>query len=188
VDVNQFEPQYPGEQIQAWSGTEQITNLDGQDVVLFTTLAGESYVLKSSLIWGAEGNIIGRLGDIIEVEGYLLLDQQMGGYIIMQDIAGTAQPDDIVDCAQVPVIDHSQDLSSNPGSVLQGTLTIESVELAYDAINLDRCNPSAADDPNMAPWLMVQPMWVFTGHFDDGRRFTVQVQALPDEYLINPIN
>jgi hypothetical protein len=31
--------------------------------------------------------------------------------------------------------------------------------------------------------LYVQPMWVFTGHFDDGRRFIIQVQALPSEYL-----
>jgi hypothetical protein len=35
----------------------------------------------------------------------------------------------------------------------------------------------------MIPLLYVQPMWVFNGHFDDGRRVIIQVQALPDEYL-----
>jgi hypothetical protein len=31
-------------------------------------------------------------------------------------------------------------------------------------------------------------MWVFTGHFDDGRRFEIRVQALPDEYLTNSMS
>jgi hypothetical protein len=26
-------------------------------------------------------------------------------------------------------------------------------------------------------------VWVFTGHFDDGRIIVIQVQALPEEYL-----
>ena len=79
--------------------------------------------------------------------------------------------------------DHSRGPSSNPGAVLQGQVTIDTIELAYDAINLDRCQASARIDPNMSSWLVVQPMWVYNGHFDDGRRFIVQVQALPDEYL-----
>jgi hypothetical protein len=133
--------------------------------------------------WGAEGNIIGRLGDLIEIEGYIIPDQQVGGYLVLKDTAGSTQPDGVADSAQVSVWDHSQDPSSNPGAVLQGKVSIDNVELVYDAINLDRCQASAADDPNMAPWLFVQPMWVFNGHFEDGRRFIVQVQALSDEYL-----
>jgi hypothetical protein len=35
----------------------------------------------------------------------------------------------------------------------------------------------------MLPFLTVQPVWVFTGHFDDGRIIVIQVQALPEEYL-----
>jgi hypothetical protein len=183
IDVARYEPVYPGEQIQVWTGTEQILTLDGQSVVLFTTSGGESYVLKSSLDWGAEGNIIGRLGDLIEIEGYLTPDQQVGGYLVLHDTAGGTQPDGIADSAQITIWDHTQDPSSNPGAVLQGAVTIDKVELEYDAINLDRCQASAADDPNMIPWLYVQPMWVFNGHFDDGRRVILQVQALPDEYL-----
>ena len=141
-------------------------------------------MLKSSVDYPpADANIIGRLGDLIEIEGYIIPDQQLGGYLYIKDTAGTVQPDGVADSAQVMIWDHSQDPSSNPGAVLQGTVTIDTIELAYDAINLDRCLPSAADDPNVAPWLYVQPMWVFNGHFEDGRRFIAQVQALPDEYL-----
>ncbi len=184
INVTSYEPVYPGEQIQEWTGTEQILTLDGQSVVLFTTSAGDSYVLKSSVDYPpADANIIGRLGDLIEIEGYLLPDQQLGGYTLLQDTAGSTQPDGVVTSSLVSIWDHTQDPSANPGAVLQGTVTIDNIELAYDAINLDRCPPSAATDPNMASWLYVQPMWVFTGHFDDGRRFIAQVQALPDEYL-----
>ena len=182
--MSRIEPVYPGEQIQVWTGTEQILTLDGKEVVLFTTSSGESYVLKSSVDYQpADANIIGRLGDLIEIEGYVIPDQQLGGYLLLKDTAGSAQPDGVADSAQVNVWDHSQDPSSNPGAVLQGRVTIDTIELAYDAVNLDRCQASAADDPNLAPWLYVQPMWVFNGHFEDGRRVFIQVQALPDEYL-----
>lgn len=184
INVTSYEPVYPGEQIQEWTGTEQILTLAGQSVVLFTTSVGDSYVLKSSVDYPpADANIIGRLGDLIEIEGYLLPDQQLGGYVLLQDTAGTTQPDGVVTSSLVSIWDHTQDPSTNPGVVLHGRVTIDNVELAYDATNLDRCQASAATDPNLAPWLNVQPMWVFTGHFDDGRRFIAQVQALPDEYL-----
>jgi hypothetical protein len=64
IDVDHFEPVYPGEYIQVWTGTEQIFTLDGQEAILFTTPEGESYVLKSSVDFPpADANIIGRLGD-----------------------------------------------------------------------------------------------------------------------------
>jgi hypothetical protein len=183
INVDRYEPEYPGVQIQEWSGTEQVVTLDGQEVVQFTTSNGENYVLKSSIDWGAEGNIIGILGNLIEIEGYIIPDQWIGGYSVLKDTAGSTQPDGVVTSAQVSVWDHTQDPGSDPGAFLQGQVTIDHIELAYDAINLDRCQASAAEDPNLSSYLYVQPMWVFNGHFDDGRRFIVQVQALPEEYL-----
>jgi len=183
LNVDRFEPIYPGLQIQAWSGTEQIVSVEGQDVVLFTTSGGEQYVLNSSLVWGAVNNVIGYLGDLIEIEGFVIPDNLVGGYPVLKDLAGSSPPDGVVDSTNFSVWDHTQDPSSNPGAVLHGNVTIDKIELAYDAINLDRCQASASEDPNMASWLYVQPMWVFNGHFEDGRRFITQVQALPDEYL-----
>ena len=78
LNVDCFEPVFPGVQIQAWSGTEQIISVDGQDVVLFTTSGGDLYVINSSLVWGAENNVIGYLGDLIEIEGYIIPDKLVG--------------------------------------------------------------------------------------------------------------
>jgi hypothetical protein len=30
---------------------------------------------------------------------------------------------------------------------------------------------------------MVQPVWRFTGSFEDGRTFEIQIQAIAEEYL-----
>jgi hypothetical protein len=92
-------------------------------------------------------------------------------------------PDDVVSSAEPYFWDHTQDLGSDPGSILEGHATVENIELAYFAISLDRCTASDESDPTLAPWLYVQPVWVFSGTFDDGRRFEIRVQALPDEYL-----
>jgi hypothetical protein len=64
-----------------------------------------------------------------------------------------------------------------------GLVTIEKIELAYDSIATDRCPPGASNNPLLAQFLVVQPVWVFSGHTEDGRLFEVVIQALPDEYL-----
>jgi hypothetical protein len=72
-------------------------------------------------------------------------------------------------------------------AALQGIGTVTKVELAYAAATLQQCGGiQHVNDPAQAPWLYVQPIWRFTGTFEDGRPFEVQVQALPDEYLSNP--
>jgi hypothetical protein len=169
-------------QIQSWNGTEQIITLEGKDVVLFTTSGGENYVIKSSLDWGAEGNLIGILGDLIEIEGFVIPDQLFGGYSILKDLAGSYPTDGVVESAQIYLWDHTQDPASNPGVALRGKVTIDKIELAYDAINLDCCQHLLVRI-QYGPWLYVQPMGYSMVTSDDGRRFILQVQALPDEYL-----
>jgi len=66
---------------------------------------------------------------------------------------------------------------------IQGNTTVDQVELVYAAAFLERCSNLATTNPADAPWLVVQPVWRFTGRLDDGRVFEIQVQALPDEYL-----
>jgi len=182
VNVDRYEPQYPGVIIQQWNGTESIVNLEGQDVVLLAADSGEAFVLQSSLTWGAEGNIIGVLGNLIEIEGYVIPDRQFGGYPVIQDMSGGIPPDMEVTSDDLFIQDHSYD---TPGQTIwmEGHVTIDSIELAYASITMENCLSSHADNPDVIPSLIVQPVWVFTGHFDDGRLIVIQVQALPDEYL-----
>ena len=183
VSVERYEPLDPDLQIQEWAGTEQVTNLEGQDVVLFTTRDGQSFVLYSSLIWGAEGNQIGVPGDLIGIEGYIIPDRQLGGYPVIRDVAGEMPPDGVVSSSLPFEYDHAQDMGAFPAETLSGQVTIDRIELVYASITLQHCTAGYVDDPNGVSWLVVQPIWVFSGHFDDGRLFTIQINALPDEYL-----
>ena len=151
-------------------------------MVLLTADSDEQFVLQSSLTWGAEGNIIGVLGNLIEIEGYVNPDRQFGGYPVIQDMSGGIPPDMEVTSDDLFIQDHSYD-TPGQSSLMDGHVTIDSIELAYASITMENCLSSHATDPDIAPSLIVQPVWVFTGHFDDGRLIVIQVQALPDEYL-----
>jgi len=62
---------------------------------------------------------------------------------------------------------------------------VEKAELVYATASLAGCRGMSLteSDPKLAPWLTVQPVWRFTGSFDDGRTFEIQIQALDEAYL-----
>jgi hypothetical protein len=183
IDVTQFEPVYPDLHLQQWAGTEQIANVEGRDVVLFTTTDGQTYVTSPSLEWPADSQIIGVPGDQIGLEGYLIPDQLYGGYAIIKEIAGEVPPDNVIESAKPSIIELSMMEGYNQEQALVGNVMIENIELAYRSTSMQRCTSDFASYPDADQFLTLQPVWVFTGRFDDGRRFQLQVQALPDPYL-----
>ncbi|OGO70253.1 MAG: hypothetical protein A2Z49_09100 [Chloroflexi bacterium RBG_19FT_COMBO_56_12] len=183
INVTRFEPVYPGVQLQQWAGTEEIANVEGQEVILFITTAGQTYVTSSSLQWPAQDLLMGRPGDLIGIEGYIIPDQLYGGYAVIKETGGEMPPDDVIQSAQPSVYDPSMFGEFDQSQFLVGQVTIENVELAYRSISLQRCTSDYANSQDSEQSLTVQPVWVFTGHFADGRQFQLQVQALPDEYL-----
>jgi hypothetical protein len=62
---------------------------------------------------------------------------------------------------------------------------VEKVELVYTTASLMGCRGMGftENDPQVAPWTIVQPVWRFTGTFENGRPFEIQIQALAEEYL-----
>ena len=58
------------------------------------------------------------------------------------------------------------------------TLTIEKVELVYYVPD-----PRASSPDPSAP-IYIQPVWRFYGHYSNGHRFEILVQALKEEYLL----
>ncbi len=49
VNVERYEPVYLDLQIEAWIGTWEVVNLEGKDVILFTSEDGSQFILASSL-------------------------------------------------------------------------------------------------------------------------------------------
>ena len=187
ISVERIEPLYPGLQIQVWIGTQEAVTLEGQPALLFNTEDGQAYVLKYSIGSGEETRI-GLPGDRVIIEGLAIPGQTFGGYPVLQEMAaGIASESEDVSSYQItsnqPVVmdglvGGAPDLSS-----LEGTVTINEIELVYSAVSLRHCTATQAINPDLEPYLVVQPVWQFQGVFDDGRLFEVQVQALPDEFL-----
>ncbi len=71
----------------------------------------------------------------------------------------------------------------NPRLQISGNVTIDQAELAYAALSTHNCTAAIAGNPDMAGQLLVQPIWRFTGSFEDGRRIEIQVSALPEDYF-----
>jgi len=185
--VERFEAAYPGLGLQAWIGTEQAITLEGKDALLFTTLDGQQYVLKSSIGLGDTVRI-GQPGDTVILEGVLIPDKTFGGYGVIDERAarGANGLTDLsgytIESDQPSIFDHTQDVPvESPANIVLGQVSIEQVELVYLAAALAGCPAEVA---SYIPEIMyVQPVWRFSGHFEDGRRFEVLVQALPDAYL-----
>jgi hypothetical protein len=183
LTVDRYEEVYPGASIQAWQGTEQIVTLEGQEVIVFTSQDGEQFVDYHSI--DQEDFLFGQAGMAILLEGYLIPDQTFAGYPVINKIMGgpldeqTTLENYPLQSNQIIDLEYSPD----PAQFLTGHVTIENVELMYAAATLTQCNPLVSNDPAYAYTLVAQPVWRFTGHFDDGRIFEVQIQALPDEYL-----
>lgn len=186
IAVDRYEEAYPGTQIQAWIVTQQVITLEGQEVILLTAQDGSLFVANQSILLGADGGMMGTEGEALLIEGYLIPDKTFGGYPVINELMGstangvTSLEDYIIRSALIDVQDASM---TNPAATLTGHITIENIELMYTAVTLTRCSPDFINNPEYAPFLYAQPIWRFTGHFEDGRLFEIQIQALPDEYL-----
>jgi hypothetical protein len=187
IKVESFEPLYPGLKIEAWIGVQEAVTLEDQPALLLHTENGQTFVLKYS-IGSGEDSRVGLPGDRVIIEGLAIPGQAFGGYPVLQEMAaGIAGEDEDLNSYQIssnqPVVVDGEMMGGPDLSALEGTVTIDQVELVYSAVSLRHCTADLADNPEVVPYLYVQPVWRFRGAFEDGRRFEVQIQALPDEYL-----
>ncbi len=188
VSVERLEEAYPGLRVQAWLGATEAMNLEGQDVLLFTAQDGKQYVLKNSIGCGV-GCQVGQQGNLVVYEGYLLPDQSFAGYPLLLDlVAGIwSGGEDLsaytLTSGEIGVWDETGGAMMDfYAEHLRGQVTIDQVELAYAAITFSGggCTNTPETQEMLGVWLIAQPVWVFSGHFEDGRLFVVQVQALPN--------
>jgi hypothetical protein len=180
INVTRYEPLYPDVQLQQWNGTETIANVEGRDVILLTTTDGQTYVANSAQM---RHTFSDQAGVLVGIEGYIIPGQLYGGYAVINETGGEMPPDDVIQSALPDVVDTSMMGGGDQSQYLVGEVTIESVELAYRSISLQRCTSAFVSFADAEQFLTLQPMWVFKGHFADGRQFELHVQALPDEFL-----
>ena len=187
VQVERYEPAYPGLQVQAWLGTQSAVTLEGKPVVLLTAQDGSQYVVKQSIDYGTDA-MVGRPGDLVVYEGLAIPGESFAGYPVLREFSAS-MADGITDISQYQitqnapiVLDETQSVE-NPRLQISGNVTIDQAELAYAALSTHNCTAADASNPDMAGQLLVQPIWRFMGNFEDGRRIEIQVSALPEDYF-----
>ncbi len=186
IEVEHYEKAYPDQRVQAWLGTIEIATVEGREVALFQAREGERYVLASSLRhpdgldWYRQA--IG--GHQVLQEG-VVRPETCGGYPVIEELSSRWGGD--VD--RMTGLEDHQRATGAPVQVvrpeeppLPGKAFVEQVELVYYAVLV--ADIAYAGGPPLDPSLrVVQPVWRFAGHTEDGATFEVLVQAVRDEYL-----
>jgi hypothetical protein len=190
IEIDHFEEVYPGLRFQAWLGTWQPVTLEGKVVLLFTTLKDEQFVLGSSIDYGTSA-AAGLQGDRVVIEGLAIPGQTFGGYPVITEFGSAVMSGDQADLSDYEITSNQPSVfdenfsEAGRAAQLQGLGKVEKVELVYATASLAGCRGMSLteSDPQLAPWLTVQPVWRFTGSFEDGRTFEIQIQALDEAYL-----
>jgi hypothetical protein len=182
VKVEQYEIPFPDLQFQILRGTQKSIMVDGQIATLFTT-NGDSYVQTSA--GGDLGTpVLGREGDEVILEVLAIPDETVGGYPALRVFSSAMaispkneKPVELTITAnQIYTVDKRPEEME---TYVPLALTIEKVELMYYVTN-----PHWQVDHLDGSPLYIQPVWRFSGHYDNGDEWEVLVQALKEEYLL----
>lgn len=180
LELERFEPAYPGLSIQAFRGSYNLETVEGREVAVFTPEDGDPFVMRTTLDFPAAEVMAGRLGDTVIVEGYLEPERTWGPYPVLVELSSAVFPEgelpDLADyslqSAEPPV------LANAPGGAFQETVTLDTFELIYLAEDLRYYRPPEGD-----PALYVQPAWRISGAGASGQAVEILIQATADEYL-----
>jgi hypothetical protein len=184
LSVEHFDIPNPDVKFQIVRGTQKSAKLDGKPVILFTTQSGTTYVQMMPVGVPDSSLVLGKVGDLVELEALIYSDEVFAGYPAMRIFGGqmainpkTGQPADMKITADQPQV--MPEPEPAPASEPVPTLTIDGIDLVYYTPN----PRYATDYPDaMSPY--IQPVWRFTGHYSDGSQTEILVQALKVEYLL----
>jgi len=185
-NVERYELTYPDLKPQTWTGTLQQAALEGKQVILFTDQEGRKYVLKSSIDYDPD-SILGAAGDQIIISGFVYPDDNFGGYAVISEVS-TRVVNNLNEKVSAQATDNQVTESNNPFEIPviagdgvfdeKAIGTIVNIELVYYTDDLYFSHPQVSNQP---PY--VQPVWRFSGNYQDGSQFEILVQAIPEQYL-----
>jgi len=181
VKVERYEIPFPDLEIEIMKGMQNIVQLEGQPVTLFTGEDGRSFVQELPN-GDPDQSQVGQTGDAVLIEALAIPEETYAGYPALRVFNSqmainpkTGQPTELTITANQPMVTNGpvETVSSTPP-----TAAIEKVELVYFV-----GDPRYASDPN-AGYPYLQPAWRFYGHYSSGEEFEVLIQAFKDEYLL----
>jgi hypothetical protein len=184
IQMERYEVPYPDLQFQFLTGRQKAVELEGEQVALFTTSDGTTYVQLTSNGF-PDITIMGAEGDDVILEALAIPGDSFGGYPALRVFSGAmavnpkdGQPIQLTPTADQPnIVDES--IPSGMENFVPPDLTIERVELVYYVPDPRIRRQNAGSDTTY-----LQPAWRFYGHYSDGSEVEFLVQALKQEFLL----
>ncbi|MBI3170606.1 MAG: LysM peptidoglycan-binding domain-containing protein [Chloroflexi bacterium] len=184
LDVEKFEIRYPDLQFQILKGKQQLQEINGTPVMLFTS-EGVTYVILSPTGLYPDLNYGGDFPEDISIEALIIPDETYEGYPALRVFnyapalnPNTNEPFELTVMADK--IRSIPDPYGNEDTYTQPDFIIDSVELEYYAMD-----PKMMYDTSdiSADGQYIQPVWHFRGHYTNGAITDILVQALKQEFL-----
>jgi LysM repeat protein len=186
VKVDRYEIPFPDLQFQILQGKQKLTEIDGEQVALFTSTDGTTYA-QLMTIGAPDATILGSEGSDVIIEALLIPGETLGDYPALRMFSGAVavnpKDNDNQPVEMTITADQSYVVEEQPGmeNYIAPSATIEKVELVYYSPDPLYGN---ADPANSTGAKYIQPAWRFYGHYSNGDEFEFLVQALKQEYLL----
>jgi hypothetical protein len=179
-NVERFEIPHLDLKIQIFKGKTQPKIINGQNVLLYTTEEGVSYIVAYN-----SGYIPDDIGmphdEFFYIEGYAIPNETFSEYPMLR-MFGTGMVNNPVTGEEMEYLvtsDQPQVMPDNPSaSNTTISATLERVELVYYTPD-----PRFSTVEQMPQPQYIQPVWRFFGRYADGTVFEIYVQALTQEFL-----
>jgi LysM repeat protein len=183
ISVERYEVAFPDLQIRLLQGKQNLTEVEGQQVLLFTTTQGTTYA--QMLMYGVPDalTILGVEGGEVILEALAMPGETFGDYPTLYVFSAAMaispknnQPTEMTIRANQP---YMVDEMPNNQQLDLSSATIKEVELVYYIPD-----PRYASFGELSSTEYIQPAWRFHGHYENGDEFEILIQALKQEYLI----
>ena len=183
LEMEKFESLYPNLQFQILSGTQMMTEVNGAQIVLFTT-GNTTYVQLDPSGGYPDGNYYDG-ADKVNLEVLQVPDESYAGYpaIRVFNSAPATNPingEPIELNRSADTIEVMPDPYGNADSYILPNVTIDRVELVYF---VSRPTYNRETMESLQTQKYIQPVWHFHGHDTNGDEIDILVQALQQEFL-----
>lgn len=179
INVERFEAVDAGRPVQAWLGNVVTEVIDNQTVAVLVTPDQQRLVLASTLRWPDSYQMYTyQDGHQFVFEG-ILRPETAGGLPVIEEITwNTNEEIDAMTDVNLYTLTPRPEIFeyTPPPPLLPGKATVEQVQLAYTVVY-------SYDEATATSTQIVQPVWRFSGHAEDGSVFVILIQAVEDAYL-----
>ncbi len=182
LQVERFEIPFPDLKVEALRGKQQVTQIDGNPATLFTSDDGQTYI---QLVQdGTTGSsLIGSEGAEVLLEAVAIPGESFAGHPTLRVFGGmlAVDPKSGLHVSMPITMDQPMVVESTVVRPLAAPVsaTIETIRLEHFLSDPRYAASQPANQP-----LYFQPVWRFSGHYDNGDSFEVLIQATREEFLL----